>query len=291
MAARASDGLINPSAAALVQDLHCAIQNHAPPCIVQEDQQILSLLSAPTIVTLEQKLKAVATDSAHREIRAKIDSELASARQSSSLAHVAEIAAWLGLSQARILRLSRIEKFTKLHPSRAHRYLGYMAREGFIDEVITTNYDTCIENAYERSFGHELSKSGPPLHSAIIHDLQGLRQHSGRAIRIDAATGIDDTLLKIYKINGCAEHYRKEAIRAGDDGHFRIELTERELQALNNRQWADNLLRMRARNRSLFFIGFGSGEPQIRHTMLALVAEFQTDGNGKRAPLKIVIFS
>ena len=181
------------------------------------------------------------------------------------LARLAEVATWLVGDPAQILAALEVNKFTEMTPSRAHRYLAYLVREGLIDEVITTNYDTCIETAYENSFGGIPSGKN----QAVIHDLETFRASSAQSI-----TQVGRPFLKIYKINGCAQHY-VDSCR-----NFRIELTERELQSLENRQWAKDLLRMRARNRSLFFIGFGSDEPQVRFTMLELINEFSTSTKG-----------
>lgn len=58
----------------------------------------------------------------------------------------------------------------------------------------------------------------------------------------------------------------------------RIVLTERQLQTFRDQGWAHDLFKDRARTRALLFCGFGSEEPQIRHTALALMEEFSRNG-------------
>lgn len=55
------------------------------------------------------------------------------------------------------------------------------------------------------------------------------------------------------------------------------------MQNFRREQWAQDLLRDRARTRTLLFSGFGSEEPQIRHTVLTLIEEF-ANGYRKRKP-------
>ncbi len=56
-------------------------------------------------------------------------------------------------------------------------------------------------------------------------------------------------------LNGCAKKSN-------------IILTERQLQNWRENKWARDLFRVRCRTRSILFSGFGSQEPQIRHTVL-----------------------
>jgi hypothetical protein len=53
-----------------------------------------------------------------------------------------------------------------------------------------------------------------------------------------------------------------------------IILTERQLHDFQKQEWKQELFRDRSRSRSLLFSGFGSDEPQVRHTLLQLAHEF-----------------
>lgn len=75
------------------------------------------------------------------------------AKSQNLLGQLAEIAQRLSNHPDEVLEAIKIEKFNTLRPSQAHRFLAYLVREGLIDEVITTNYDPCIEDAYRESFG------------------------------------------------------------------------------------------------------------------------------------------
>ncbi len=56
-----------------------------------------------------------------------------------------------------------------------------------------------------------------------------------------------------------------------------IALTERQLQSFRGHNWARELFQDRARRKAFVFTGYGSEEPQIRHTALALMAEWERD--------------
>jgi len=187
-----------------------------------------------------------------------------------------------------IYDILKIPEFTKLEPTDAHYYISFLAREGFIDEIITTNYDTCMEEAYCNTFGlkYPLMENNSP--ALVIDNLSEYRDKAGRRF-----TGGQKPqhCLKIYKINGCAgklptkqEHDQNERCKCKD-----ILLTERDLQDWRNRGWARDLFRDRMRSRTLLFSGFGSEEPQVRFTAMQVCEEFalqkqeniQSDTNNK----------
>lgn len=193
----------------------------------------------------------------------------------------------------RVCDILRIDEFTELEPLPAHRYLAYLAREGLITEIITTNYDCCIERAYRCSFGPSLQSSADELDGetpAVIRGLEEYRRKSNRFF--ESPTGVRRPVLRLYKINGCASAYRETKRQVerhpsaeSDQGlrreAARIILTERQLQSFRDEMWALDLFRDRARTRNLLFCGFGSEEPQVRHAALAITQEFQrTTGQG-----------
>ena len=198
----------------------------------------------------------------------------------SSLARWAELVGVLH-SPTKVCDVLQIDQYAELRPRPSHRYLAYLAREGLIREVITTNYDCCIETAFAQSKGFNGSGSVVP-----IRCLEEYRRLAGRHAR--------GGNLLVYKINGCAEEYadakRQAEAHPGpaneerrDAVARRIILTERQLQNFRREHWARDLFRDRARSRSLLFSGFGSEEPQIRHTALTLMEEFADqykDGSG-----------
>lgn len=184
-----------------------------------------------------------------------------------SLARLAELGSLL-LGPNDVCSTLRIDQYEDLMPLPAHRYLAYLAREGLIREIITTNYDCCLETAFKDCLGPDQDLS----HSlAVITSLDGYRTMAGRHTRPGH--------LLIYKINGCAASYAKESkaenLHTRKQAAERIILTERQLQTFRRENWARDLLRDRARTRTLLFSGFGSEEPQIRHTVMDLVEEFQ----------------
>jgi hypothetical protein len=204
-----------------------------------------------------------------------------------ALSRLAEIG-WLLWGALRVCEVLRIGEFTALDPLPAHRYLAYLAREGLVTEIITTNYDCCIERAYRCSFGPDLEGLLDDLDGetpAVIRDLEEYR--AKESTLFVAPTGVRRPILRLYKINGCAEHYRRarsDVERMPGNRRYellaeaaeRIILTERQLQTFRNERWALDLFRDRARTRNLLFCGFGSEEPQVRHAALAITQEFQS---------------
>lgn len=202
---------------------------------------------------------------------------------SPSLARLAELGSLLW-GPRKVCEILQIERFADLEPLPAHRYLAYLAREGLITEIFSTNHDCCIETAFDESFGDV----APPHRSevAVIRSLDEYRQSDH-----------DHPDLTLYKINGCAREYREAGDRASrspssehsndlDLAAERIILTERQLQNFRKEHWVEDLFRDRARRRNLLFCGFGSEEPQVRHAALSLMAEFQRDGGGRFSPTK-----
>ncbi len=110
-----------------------------------------------------------------------------------------------------ITKALKIEWFCGLCTLPAHRYLARLAREGLIEEVITTNYDTCVEDAWrytlpeeEREKYQRCQRSDGSVPPAVIYDRSSHSLLSGK--KIDE---LGRPLLHIYKINGCARAYRK----------------------------------------------------------------------------------
>lgn len=205
-----------------------------------------------------------------------------------------------GLSHQAIVRALRIVDFSGLEPRPAHRYLAWLAREGLIEEIITTNYDTCLEQAFHSSFGPAYASGlgrGWPCYAgdkpwSTITTVEAY-QASGGARR--TVNGLRRPRLRIYKINGCAQEIAECQVSGATCGKKcpdlqppligacpmdRIALTERQLQDWRQNHWARELFKDRARSHRLLFVGFGSDEPQIRHTALALLEE---EMDGRRA--------
>ncbi|HDH97976.1 MAG TPA: hypothetical protein ENF70_02445 [Deltaproteobacteria bacterium] len=199
-----------------------------------------------------------------------------------SFDRLAEVGVWLW-GHDEVCKIVEIEKFAGLNPLPAHRYLAYLAREGLVTEIISTNYDCCIEKAFYNTFGAGRQDEGKET-LAVIRNLNEYRQYGG--CRFTNAEP-HYPILHLYKINGCAKAYQ-DYLKSAKTIHTigpqfepqiadRILLTEQQLQAFRNENWTKELLRDRARTHTLVFSGFGSEEPQVRHTTLNLIQEFQMD--------------
>lgn len=190
-----------------------------------------------------------------------------------TFSRMAEIVLWQkgpdGLCKALAL-----DNFTRLRPQPAHYAIAALALEGIIEEVISTNWDTCIEDAVR-----ELSSGARDL----CRPVTSLAQYRKGRCTADASA------LLLYKINGCAEGY-KPSKRLDDERELPVVTTERQLQDFGKRQWARDLLRDRARSRVLLFSGFGSDEPQVRHTVLQLMEEFSQDDGCTEHKLFVVAY-
>jgi len=155
--------------------------------------------------------------------------------------------------------------------------------------VITTNYDTCLEKAYRESFSDMSDKAQEECVKAIT-DLEEYRSYA--TCTSFFWQGRERTLLTIYKINGCAGKYKKAQDRVKQTGTEQnsatvykassILLAASQLQDWRERQWARDLFRDRLRSRTLLFSGFGSDEPQVKHTMMQIVEEFNK-GSGRES--------
>lgn len=185
----------------------------------------------------------------------------------------------------RLVDVLEIAELRGLLPTRAHRFIAFLAREGLIGEVITTNYDCAVERAMAQSYGRDytpeaLEARGRELEQIVrpIRDLKTYRE-GGRSPRSAGghARGASRHCLRVYKINGCAMSLTGAA---DERAAASILLTERQLQRWRDRVWAADLLRDRLRRASLLFCGFGSPEPQVRHTVGQVLEEFSADTDG-----------
>jgi SIR2-like domain len=167
-----------------------------------------------------------------------------------------QVAQLEGGEHLELCRILEIERFCRLRPTRAHRYLAFLAREGLIKEIITTNYDQCLEKAFNESWVP--AREHPQPH--VVHDADTnihRMQHG-------------EPPLTIYKINGCAGQFERTAESAR-----RIVLTELDLQAWHGEGWASRVFAERVGQRPVILSGFGAEEPQVRFTVTALCKEFK----------------
>jgi hypothetical protein len=154
-----------------------------------------------------------------------------------------------------LVELLRINEYPNLSPTPAHNYIAKLAREGLVGEVITTNYDCNFENAYVDLSGGD--------NSDVISSFDDYRKKGAEIGEVNR--------LKVFKVNGCAERLKDVAF---EKRYESILLTERQLQKWRNRQWAADVFRDRLRSKSLLFVGFGSNEPQVHHTLQTVLDEY-----------------
>ena len=191
------------------------------------------------------------------------------------LTHLSEIATWI-LGPEKVVGCVGIRHFTMLNTLPAHRYIARMAREGWIREIITVNYDTCIERAWRATFRHV--REATPHWPAVIVTGEEYCQR-GRPSRFDHCG--PESSLRIYKINGCAQDW-EQSNGSDQTASLRIKLTDPQL-AHPDTPWKIDLLRDRMRSRRLIYSGFGGEEAQIRFTFLAVDREFDSSSEQDEA--------
>ncbi len=187
-----------------------------------------------------------------------------------SFSRVAEIA-MRARGAGSVCQALGIAQWETIEPTQAHEYLAMLVADGFIDQIITTNYDCGIERAWDAlniRGGHDQ-----------IHVITGARELHHRR-------GAHGRHWSLYKINGCAS-------RATANPES-ILLTQSQLdgfQGGHERRWVRDLLRDRARSRTLVLSGFGSDEPQVWHVVRLILEELgalqgtsSSGGAGKDPP-------
>jgi hypothetical protein len=185
--------------------------------------------------------------------------DITKAASANQLGCLSELYLWefdsLDAAYKGLVELLKIDQYRDLRPTPAHYHIAKLSREGLINEVITTNYDCNFEKAYS-----ELSGGS---HSDVISCLDDYRKKGAEIGEVNR--------LKVFKVNGCAKRLTDTTF---EKRYESILLTERQLQKWRNRQWAADVFRDRLRSKSLMFVGFGSAEPQVHHTLQTVLDEY-----------------
>jgi hypothetical protein len=162
-----------------------------------------------------------------------------------------------------------LEDWLGLVPENAHRCIAILAREGLIREVLTTNYDCLLENAFLDTFQPPISAINERM--VIIRDLRSFREH-GAAI----LTKQKYPVFRVFKLCGSVEQQEKD-----DSPKTPVIVTERDLQDWGEQYWARDLVHDRVRSYSLLFIGFDSRDPMFRHHAIQVIEEFKGNQDDK----------
>jgi hypothetical protein len=179
-----------------------------------------------------------------------------------------------GSSRVRLCTRLRISHFAGVLPTPAHFAFASLSLEHLIEEMISTNWDCCIETAIDLLTTDSIERR-KLMRSSESSARRPYRVHTGLGEYSDPIK--HRGTLRIYKINGCARVYEYANRRVSDSQRIsaaeRIVVTERQLQTFRKEVWARELLRDRVRSRRVIFSGFGSDEPQVRHTFLEVSSE------------------
>lgn len=164
----------------------------------------------------------------------------------------------------RLCKALEIHRFVELAPLAAHRYIAYLAREGLLSDIFTTNYDCCVERAFIGSIGAPSAGGFQNVDDLkTIFDGRTYRDH-GRLRWTDQG---NPTLI-VHKINGCARAYA-----AGEQPASGILLTDAELESFGERQWARDGFAVVFRTSTLLVCAFSADEHQFRFKVLELLKE------------------
>lgn len=138
----------------------------------------------------------------------------------------------------------------------AYRVLARLAREGLFDHAASLNYD-CGGEAGMKAEGFSVNSATAAGrswndHATVVADASAHDSPKQRGNFV------------FVKAHGCAEHYRNEISRAPNRG-AENEIIIRRAQLLNWRKdlWAQDFLRLKARNHVLLLVGFSGQDPVI----------------------------
>ena len=200
----------------------------------------------------------------------------------------------------KLIGLLHIHRWTELQPTPAHRILAWLAREGLICEILTSNYDCCVERAFLQASGTPATEIESFCARRNDHDLVRIVWDSAThakhgAVPVEVGQNGLRRLI-VVKANGCAREAALafsstsgNAALSIDEQNRRIQsviLTGIQLQDWRDRHWVRDLFRNHLRTSRVAFTGFGSDEPQVVHTLHQVLEEWQTTvGKDRKWPL------
>ena len=182
---------------------------------------------------------------------------------------LAEVLQWQHKGKAApVCDALKIADWAEAPPTRAHRYLALLACEGVISDVITTNYDGGLEQAWRQARGGAADGWEPVNHEGAL---------GGRRSRWGAPN------LRLYKINGCASRLRDaETAQKKEARAQEIQLTDLQLQRFGQRRWAQRIFESLFQDRQLALSGFGSDEAQVWFVVMDILGELRGKPGGRR---------
>jgi SIR2-like domain len=168
-----------------------------------------------------------------------------------------------------------------------HFALAWLALEGLLPVLITTNYDLLLEGAYQLAGMLPLN---PPAarwtqsRSGVLAKAQALKLPLNRRMRyftrIADATqffshGEAQQAAMITKIHGCVDSYREARKEAGAWRSIlpTIVFTFREIQNWREDSWSRDLLKTLLRTRSVVFAGYSGMDTVIHDTFRSVYEE------------------
>jgi hypothetical protein len=158
-----------------------------------------------------------------------------------------------------------------------HQVLAWMAMEGILPVLITTNYDELLEGAY-RLAGLLYEKPSEESRAIRVPWNRRFRYFNRIADATEFFSRGEETqqAALIVKIHGSVSTYR--AARIKDIEHWRAVLpsmvfTYREIQNWREDSWSQDYLRSILRTRSVVFAGYSGEDPVIHDTFRSVYEE------------------
>jgi len=161
------------------------------------------------------------------------------------------------------------ERYVKNHANESisipHIVLARLAREGFISEVLTTNYDSYIEFACWASGMDKQDARGIVLPSICRGYFRVLTDRNSYEQLIP-----DPSVLYIAKLHGSiddilTEHPPKQW---KDDGHNGLAIAFEDLTGWSVSEWAKSYFEDRVKSRRMLLTGFSASDPYLFSAML-----------------------
>ncbi|HWA54863.1 MAG TPA: SIR2 family protein [Solirubrobacterales bacterium] len=146
-----------------------------------------------------------------------------------------------------------------------YRVLARLAREGFLSEAMTLNYDCNFERGL-RDEGFALSRYAPRGrawldHATVIADAEQNASFRRRGAFV------------LTKAHGCVQRYRDRAVESSKGAAESIVVRQGQLLDWRTDLWARDVVTERTRRHVLLLLGFSGTDPVINITLTRILHE------------------
>lgn len=163
-----------------------------------------------------------------------------------------------------------------------HHVLARLAREGLSPTLLTTNFDTLVEGAYQLAgLSHDTSRNRnrDPQGLSSLQRLPPTTCRTFKRIARDTdffGQGNGREEARIVKLHGCVDRYREEKnarIESWQAYLPAIVFSYREIQNWRQDAWSRDLVRGLVRTNTVVFCGYSGADPVIHDTFRTVYEE------------------